>query len=578
MKQQIRIKNHKKTERKYTQVTNVVEMLDVMRGHGDRTLYLWNGKKPSDPTNSMTYAEFVADAEALAGAQAASGLRDSAPVAIIGPTSHMWMGAYVSTLAAGNVVVPMDKELSETAIAGFLDKVNTQAIFFGASLGEMMVRIAAGNSRLIRLVQMDQGAPLPAGADERFTTYDAFLAMGRTAVSAGYTVPPVTDNRKMSELLFTSGTTGTSKCVMLCQDNVFSVVCSACATVDFAPEDTIVSVLPIHHTYELACQLALMNYGGTIAINDSLRHVVTNFKKYKPTGIVLVPLFVNTLYKRIWSEARNSGKDNLLHYGAKVSNALLSVGIDIRKKLFAQVRDAFGGNLTKIICGGAALAPSLIYAFESFGISIYEGFGITECSPLTNVTPYYARKPGSVGPAVPCCQVRIEPDGNLSDDGHETGEIQVLGSNVMLGYYGDAEATAAAFTEDGWFRTGDIGYMDKDGYLYITGRIKSVIVLENGKNVFPEEIEEYLDPVEQIAECVVVGRKDGGAIKLTALIYPAQEFAQDKSAEELHAFFHDEIAKINRNLPSFKQVQAIELVDHEFEKTTSRKIIRHLVK
>ena len=252
--------------------------------------------------------------------------------------------------------------------------------------------------------------------------------------------------------------------------------------------------------------------------------------------------------------------------------------IDVMQILRALWHKAWALLLAAIICGGAALAPSLIYAFESFGISIYEGFGITECSPLTNVTPYYARKPGSVGPSVPCCTVRIEPDGNLSDNGYQTGEIQVKGSNVMLGYYGDAESTAAAFTEDGWFRTGDIGYMDEDGYLYITGRIKSVIVLENGKNVFPEEIEEYLDPVAEIAECVVVGRKCDGAIKLTALIYPAQDYAQGKSAEELQSFFHGEIAKINKNLPSFKQVHAVELVDHEFEKTTSRKIIRHLVK
>jgi long-chain acyl-CoA synthetase len=339
-----------------------------------------------------------------------------------------------------------------------------------------------------------------------------------------------------------------------------------------------VSVLPIHHTYELACQLALLNYGGTIAINDSLRHVVQNFQKYRPTGLVLVPLFVNTLYKRIWSQARSTGKESLLHYGAKLSNALLSVGFDVRKRLFAQVRDAFGGRLHKIICGGAALSPSMIYAFESFGISIYEGFGITECSPLTNVTPYYARKPGSVGPAVPCCSVRIDPTGQLSESGFEIGEVQVKGSNVMLGYYGDDEATANAFTTDGWFRTGDVGYLDHDGYLYITGRSKSVIVLENGKNVFPEEIEEYWEPIEQVAECVVVGRVIGGSICLVALIYPAAEFAQTHSKEEMQAFFNGEMVRINRELVSFKQLHSVELVDTEFRKTTSKKIIRYLVK
>jgi long-chain acyl-CoA synthetase len=575
MKQQIRIKNHRKTERKYTPVTTVSELMDVIRSHGDRTVYRWN-KKGGE--GQMSYAQLADEVLALAAAQAATGLRNGARVVIVGNTSHMWMESYLSTMVADNVVVPMDKELCEAAIEGFIQKIEAKAVFFAGSMASMMTSIAARNPGVIRLVQMEEDAPLPADADARFTTFADFLALGQTALSAGYTAPPVTDNRKMAEMLFTSGTTGSSKCVMLCQENVFSVVTSACATVDFSPEDTIVSVLPIHHTYELACQLALMNYGGTIAINDSLRHVVQNFQKFQPTGIVLVPLFVNTLYKRIWSTARSQGKENMLHYGAKVSNALLSVGVDIRKKLFAQVRASFGGRLSKIICGGAALAPSMIYAFESFGISIYEGFGITECSPLTNVTPYYARKPGSVGPAVPCCQVRIEPDGNLSDTGFETGEVQVKGTNVMLGYYGDAEATAQAFTEDGYFRTGDIGYMDADGYLYITGRSKSVIVLENGKNVFPEEIEEYLEPLEQIAECVVVGRVINGSTTLVALIYPAAEWAKDKTNEEMEKFFLAELAKINQNLASFKQVNRVEIVDHEFEKTTSRKIIRYLVK
>ena len=575
MKQQIRIKNQPKTERLYTVVSDVRQHLDVMRSHGDRIVYRWNRKGGE---GSLTYVQMVADVEALAAAQAASGLRDGARVVLIGNTTHMWMEAYLATLAADNVVVPMDKELSEAAIEGFIQKVDAKAVFFSGALSAQICAIAARNPSIVRFVQLEEDAALPEMADERFSTFDAYLTMGQTAVSAGYTLPPVTDNRKMAEMLFTSGTTGSSKCVMLCQENVFSVVSSACATVDFSPEDTIVSVLPIHHTYELACELALMNYGGTIAINDSLRHVVQNFQKFKPTGLVLVPLFVNTLYKRIWSQARSQGKENMLHYGAKVSNALLSVGVDIRKKLFAQVREAFGGRLCKIICGGAALAPSMIYAFESYGISIYEGFGITECSPLTNVTPYYARKPGSVGPAVPCCEVRIEPDGNLSDNGFETGEIQVKGANVMLGYYGDSEATAAAFTEDGWFRTGDVGYLDQDNYLYITGRSKSVIVLENGKNVFPEEIEEYLEPLEEIAECVVVGRVMNGSTTLVALIYPTADFAKDKTKEELKKHFLAELAKINQNLASFKQVNHVEIVDHEFEKTTSRKIIRYLVK
>lgn len=575
MKQQIRIKNQPKTERLYTPVSDIRQQLDVMRAHGSRVAYRWNRKEGE---GNLTYAQLVEQVYALSAAQAASGLCSGSRVVIIGNTSHMWMEAYLATLASNNIVIPMDKELSETAIEGFIQKISADAVFFSGSLSQQIVSIADRNPSISRLVVMEEEGTLPCGVDDRFMLFSDYMSLGQTALSAGYVLPPVTDTRSMAEMLFTSGTTGSSKCVMLCQENIFSVVTSACATVDFCADDTIVSVLPLHHTYELACELALMNYGGTIAVNDSLRHVVQNFQKYQPTGLILVPLFVHTLYKRIWSKARSQGKENMLHYGAKVSNALLSIGVDIRKKLFAQVREAFGGRLTKIICGGAALSPSMIYAFESYGISVYEGFGITECSPLTNVTPYYARKPGSVGPAVPCCQVRIDPDGARSDTGFATGEIQVKGTNVMLGYYEDSEATAAAFTDDGWFRTGDIGYMDQDGYLFITGRRKSVIVLENGKNVFPEEIEEYMEAIEEMEECVVVGRVINGSTTLVALIYPTADYSKDKTKEEMEEFFLGEMANINRNLASYKQVFHVEVVDHEFEKTTSRKIIRYLVK
>ncbi|CDC60848.1 aMP-forming long-chain acyl-CoA synthetase [Clostridium sp. CAG:448] len=242
--------------------------------------------------------------------------------------------------------------------------------------------------------------------------------------------------------------------------------------------------------------------------------------------------------------------------------------------------DAFGGRLTNIICGGARLDPKMIEGFESFGISIFEGFGITECAPLTAVTPYYARKYGSVGPAVNCCTIRIEGDGSKTDDGFEQGEIQIKGDNVMLGYYKNEEATREAFTDDGWFRTGDIGYMDADGYVYITGRLKSVIVLENGKNVFPEEIEEYLGGLEEINECVVVGRHSasGDEVVLTAGVYPGlTRFAPEATDAQITEELRKKINAINRTLPAFKQVRAVEIRRTEFEKTTSRKIKRHLV-
>ena len=280
----------------------------------------------------------------------------------------------------------------------------------------------------------------------------------------------------------------------------------------------------------------------------------------------------------LWAEAKKKGQDKKLKLAIAASNAMRSVGVDKRKTLFKDVVGAFGGRLEKIICGGAALNPKMIEFFDSIGVEICEGFGITECAPLTFVTPYYARKIGSVGPAVPCCQGRIEGVATNAK-GFIEGEIQIKGDNVMIGYYNNPEANEAAFTEDGWFRTGDMGYMDSDGYFYVTGRLKSVIVLENGKNIFPEEIEEYLADIDLIAESVVVGRQSGSTVNLVAIVYPNHaSFDDNVSSEDMYKAINDEITKLNKRLPSHKQIKKVELREVEFEKTTSKKIKRHLVK
>ena len=326
--------------------------------------------------------------------------------------------------------------------------------------------------------------------------------------------------------------------------------------------------------------LAGLNYGMNIAINDSLKRVLKNFALFEPTGLVLVPLFVSTMNKRIWDEARKGGKEKALRALIKVSRGLRAIHVDLRKTFFKQITSAFGGRLEKIVCGGAPLNPELAETFSEFGIDISEGYGITECAPLIAVNPYFAPKKGSVGPSVPCCTVRIDAD-HKNDLGFDEGEIQVKGDNVMLGYYNNPDANAAAFTDDGWFRTGDVGYMDKDGYITITGRMKSVIVLDNGKNVFPEEIEEYLEKIELITESVVVGREEeDGSTKLTAVIFPNQAYFEEKFAgqdTDIYKEIQKEITNLNKKLPSFKQIHKLEFRKTEFEKTSSKKIKRFLV-
>jgi long-chain acyl-CoA synthetase len=494
-------------------------------------------------------------------------------IAVVGETSVEWVASYLATLAMGGTIVPIDKELDVGAIEGFLETANAEAIVYSKSFNDKLAGLPERHATVKKLIPMDSSVEI----SDTTINLDTLIAGGK---ETDFTVTD-RDTSELAVMLFTSGTTGTSKCVMLCERNIWSTVNAACSAVEFYKDDTIVSVLPLHHTYELAVMLSALNYGMEVGINDSLRNLMKNFNEFKPTGLVLVPLFVNTMYKRILDKAEKAGSLGKLKFGIKLSAFLRVFGIDIRKKLFREVIDGFGGRLEKIVCGGAPLNPDMVKAFDAFGITIAEGYGITECSPLISVNPYFNLKSGSVGPAVNSCTVRIDGD-TVGDHGFVEGEIQVQGKNVMLGYKNEEE-NAKAFTEDGWYRTGDVGYMDKDGYIYITGRLKSVIVLENGKNVFPEEIEEYLENIEGIEEVVVVGRKaeDGETVKLTAIVYPDTKKWGEGEAMDTGAAYDSIYAKIgdlNRRLPSFKQVRELEIRTEPFEKTTSRKIKRHLVK
>ena len=564
-----------KTPRRYERVSHVLDLIRVIEKHGDKIGFSYfvnqNGKRE---LVDMTYAEFGELIRTVAAGLTKKGYAKKR-IALIGETSVQWLATYLAILATGGVAIPMDKELEIPVIEGFLESVEADGILYSASFNGKFANAMEAHKSLTLFLPINPDEAELAG--KGVLPFEKLLETGRAAVQKGFTYPPVKNREGLCEMLFTSGTTGTSKCVMLSQKNIFSVVTSAAETVDFSPEDTVVSLLPVHHTYELACLLAEMDYGIHVCINDSLTHVLKNFKVFKPTGLVLVPLYVYTFYKRIWSEAKKTGRDKKLKLGLGVAKAMSTVGIDKRRELFAEVLNSFGGNLSKIICGGAALNPKMIEFFENLGISIYEGFGITECSPLVFVAPYYARKYGSVGPAVPCCQARIDGE-YLNDKGYEEGEIQVKGDNVMLGYYNNPEANEQAFTEDGWFRTGDVGYMDSDGYFYVTGRMKSVIVLENGKNVFPEEIEERLENIEQIAEVVVVGRQNEEIVNLVALVYPDYtKYPEGTPDEEIEQDIASKILALNKTLPTYKQLKKTELRNTPFEKTTTRKIKRHLL-
>ncbi len=568
--------NRKKTERKYTKIENIQHFAEKLSAFGDRTAYRYFDRQHN--LLSITYRNLSARFKQQAAGYAAAGLAGKR-IAIIGETSVEWVTSYVAAIAAGGIAVPMDRELDVEQMEGFFTFAEVDAVVYSHSFNEKFASLTDHHPTVKIQIPMDPERGTYEN-NPHIISYANLMDMGADNLKAGYQYPEAGDPNRMTEMLFTSGTTGTSKCVMLSEKNILAAVNAACETVDFSADDAIVSVLPIHHTYELCIMLAGLNYGMNIAINDSLKRVLKNFALFKPTGLVLVPLFVSTMNKRIWEEAKKGGKDKALKILTRVSRVMRGVNLDARKAFFSQVTNAFGGRLNKIVCGGAPLNPELVDTFAEFGIDIFEGYGITECAPLIAVSPYYAPKKCSVGPAVPCCEVRIDDD-HVNEKGFREGEIQVKGDNVMLGYYKNPEETAKVFTEDGWFCTGDVGYMDNDGYIFITGRKKYVIIADNGKNVFPEEIEEYLATIETIAESVVIERKspEDGSVVLTAIVYPQlDKFEDSGDHEKIEETIRSQIKKLNRKLVSYKQIRDVEFRYEPFEKTTSKKIKRHTVK
>lgn len=567
---------NKKTPRLFTPVSAVKEIYTKGAAeHGDKIAFRFYSKE--GPLDTLTYGQFARRVERIAAGLDVLGLAGKR-VAVIGETSPDWIASYIAVVSTGGVIIPLDKELLLDEISNFLNRSEADAIVFSRSFNKKFEQFSCGAATVSHFIAMDSdGWAFPDG--KSVVDLADVVTLGQQKLcERGYILPENVDRDKMSCMLFTSGTTGTSKCVMLSERNICSCVNSACATVDFNPDDTVMSVLPLHHTYELACTLAELNYGIEICINDSLKKVIKNLSVFKPTGLVLVPLFVSTIYKKIWDEAKKKGRADILRRGIAVASATKLVGLDISRNMFGEVLEVFGGRLEKIVCGGAPMDPTMVKAFAAFGITIVEGYGITECSPLIAVTPYYKQKFGSVGPTVPSCKVKIDnptPDEN----GRNVGEILVKGENVMLGYYKNDEATREVMTDDGWFRTGDLGYLDRDEYIYITGRKKNVIVLNNGKNVFPEEIEEYLGQIDIISECVVVGRtnKETGEVVLTAVVYPDFSLFGNTDIADIAAAVKEKVLEVNKKLPSFKQVRNVEIKKTEFEKTSSKKIKRFTV-
>ena len=509
-------------------------------------------------------------------------------IALMSEARPEFLQAYLATLCTNAVIVPLDKELMPDQILGFLKVAECSALFISPEckrkLGEVL-----NDAKLDYVFVMSEEEYTPyVGSYEDFASkkeinFYEMTAYGKYLLSAGFMgIYNLTyDPEAMAAILFTSGTTGTSKGVMLSHKNLLVTASQAANNTPFAYNDVFLSVLPMHHTYETTIDIAILHIGCTVCINNSIKYVLRNLKRFKPTGFVLVPLFVQTIHKRIFDEIKKKGKQGTFNKALKLTKGLRKVKIDLRRPLFSEIISSLGGRLKTIICGGAGVDPELLQDFKDMGINIYQGFGITECSPLVSVDLYTRPKIGSVGPAIPCCDVKVlkEVNGELvPTEANEIGEIAVKGDNVMLGYYNDPAATEASFTEDGYFLTGDLGKLDEDGYIYITGRKKNLIILSNGKNVYPEEIEEYLLRIECINECAVVARTNNlGEAVVTAIIVPKQELIDGCSENELQEEMKKAVLSVNEKLPSFKQIRNVEIRRSEFDKTSTKKIKRFML-
>ena len=516
----------------------------------------------------VTFEQFYFDTKCLGSAFTQMGFKKDNKIAMIGPNSYEWITVFVSVLNSEAVFVPVDKELPIEEIAFVVNDSDTD-VFFYASVYDEKIR---ANEHLFPNVKYFVN--LDAKEDDgKYLSYKNLMQKGKELFEGGYdeyiNMTPVEEELKM--IVYTSGTTGTAKGVMLSLANVMSAQNYGLRVSSTAR--TMINVLPLHHTFGgLVDILVGIKCGTTMGINDSIRNILPNFQSYKPEAAMLVPLFVEKFYQRIWAGIEAKGLTKTFNMMLKTSNALLKAGIDVRRKLFKAVHEQFGGNLRLIVCGGAPMREELGRFFESIGITITNGYGITECSPLVSVNRTHYYDFASVG--VVCPGIEIEID-NPNEDNE--GEILVKGPVVMMGYYKNPEKTAEVLTEDGWFSTGDYGRYDREAEkLYITGRKKNIIVLKNGKNIYPEEIEDYLTGKTEIEEVIVSAIKDenGGEIGLQAEIYPFQEKIEGLDEKGIYDLIKKVVENYNDTMPAHKKVTKVVIRTTPFEKTTSNKIKR----
>ncbi|MCL2425142.1 MAG: AMP-binding protein [Oscillospiraceae bacterium] len=477
------------------------------------------------------------------------------PIAIVGNLCYEWLISYFGIVSSGNIAVPIDKELSETDIEKLMRQVDVCALFIDSSLSEKAVyfkRVFKEIETFISYGELDGYENVQSCLDKIDIVNDVIVHPEQTAM-----------------LVFTSGTTGYNKAVPLSHRNICDNLCCCIHLLEgysFNPGDCTIPVLPPHHMFEVTTGLlGPLYYGGALCFGGGVTQIANSIKFFKPIALIVVPMIVEVVYKRISIEISKKGKEKQFKLAVKFSNFLRKFKIDLRRSIFKDIHDKFGGNLQVMICGGSFLESDLIKKYDDIGISILNGYGITECSPVVACNMKENRKLGSVGVIAPSpyCHVKIVE-----------GEIWVKGSIVMSGYYNDADATEQSF-EDGWFKTGDLGYLDDDGFLFITGRKKNLIILSDGNNISPEELEVLLENIPLIKSVFVCGKEHKNTVVITACINPDFEYANERGITDIQQNIEGEIARVNESLPPHKKIQKVEIYENEFEKTPLGKVKRY---
>lgn len=507
----------------------------------------------------ITFNQYLLDVEGLGTELCARGLLGKR-VIVTGENCYAWALAYMTVICGLGVVIPVDKEIPPEEIANIANVSEADAVIYSAKYEDKIKKI----EKPLDFICFDELSGLCAAGREKINAGD------RTYLDLEI------DKNEMASLIFTSGTTGVSKGVMLSHHNISFNLTEMCQMIYIGPEDTFLSVLPLHHAYECTCGFLCQIYrGSTIAYCEGLRYIMKNMKEVHPTMILCVPLLIETMYHKIWANIRKNGMEKMVKKALAASNASRKIGIDLRKKLFSEIHETFGGKLRMMIAGGAAVDPDILKGLRDFGILAVQGYGLTECAPLAAVNRDKFYCDSSAGLATPNATLEIV---DAAEDG--TGDIRFKGENIMLGYYKAPELTAEVIV-DGWLYTGDLGFIDKDGFLHITGRRKNVIVTANGKNIFPEELETYLSRNPYVIESVVVGVPDetGRDYDIVAMILPDRERLDEEnpdgySEELVREKLTEAVKQANSMVQQYKRIKKFLVRSEEFPKNTSKKIKR----